>query len=161
MEARTKSRLRGLGDLAIAIAILLVLGPAGGEVWRSAGARSDLRIVAGEARQLYHAFDLFYEANLAYPSAVAHPPFALDTFEPLRKRGYYRGQVSGRLAGQRADAYDSPDDRGLNQEFWLELTLASDPSVRFLVARSDDAPLGAGRWYEGAFILRDGRLEAL
>ena len=49
----------------------------------------------------------------------------------------------------------------LNDEFWLEMSLESDPSIRFLVVRSDDAPLGGGRWREGAFVYRDGELRPL
>ena len=79
----------------------------------------------------------------------------------LARRGYYVGRVRGLLAGARADAYDSPDDRGPNREFWMEMTLASDPSVRFVIARSDDAPMGGGTWLDGAYVFRTGRLERL
>ena len=41
------------------------------------------------------------------------------------------------------------------------MTLAAEPSIRFVVARSDNAPLGSGAWLDGAYILRDGRLEPL
>ena len=39
------------------------------------------------------------------------------------------------------------------------MTLKRDPSIRLLVARSDDAPLSGGVWLDGVFIYRDGRLE--
>ena len=79
----------------------------------------------------------------------------------MTKRGYYRGLLLKRMRGNRADAYDSPDDQGRNREFWIEMTLAQDPSIRILIAKSDDAPLSGGRWVEGAFIYRDGDLEPL
>ncbi|MFQ5701805.1 MAG: hypothetical protein ACE5HU_08180, partial [Acidobacteriota bacterium] len=34
--------------------------------------------------------------------------------------------------GGKADAYDSPDDIGENQEYWLRMTLADDPTVQRL-----------------------------
>ena len=66
--------------------------------------------------------------------------------------------VVGELLNGQADAYDSPDDNGLNQEFWLELTLRYDPSVRFLIADSDNSPLGGGDYYDGIYLFRDGVL---
>jgi hypothetical protein len=126
-----------------------------------AAVRADIRIVSTEARRLYSAFERYYEINRDFPNAYLPPSFELDSVEPLRRRGYYRGYVTVKLRGERFDAYDSPDDRGINQEFWLEMTLESDPEVRFLVARSNDAPLGGGEWREGAFIYKNGVLEPL
>ena len=44
---------------------------------------------------------------------------------------------------------------------WIEMTLASDPDVRVLIATSDDAPLSRGSWTDGVFIVRGGRSERL
>lgn len=96
-----------------------------------------------------------------YPDEHGNPPFNPATLEPLRRRGYYTGAIGKYLVDGRIDAYDAPDDQGPNHEFWIEMTLASDPSVRILIARSDDAPLGRGTWTDGVFVVRDGRLEAL
>jgi len=128
---------------------------------RKANLRADVRIVAQEAQTLYEAFEAYHERNRVYPAAYLGRSFDTDSLDPLRRRGYYRGTITARLLDTRVDAYDSPDDRGLNQEFWLEMTLQSEPSIRFLVVRSDDAPLGGGKWLDGVFVYRGGQLERL
>ena len=40
------------------------------------------------------------------------------------------------------------------------MSLARDPAVRVLVARSDDAPMCGGEWCDGVFVFRNGNLEA-
>ena len=153
--------MRWTADLALAAATVYMLGLIGAAAIESANKRAGIRIVSNEARSIYESLHRYYQRNRAYPNAYAEPGFELDTFEPLRRRGYYTGQVTQHLALGRIDAYDSPDDQGLNREFWIEMTLRQDPSIRFLVASSDDAPLGGGAWHDGAFIYRDGKLEPL
>jgi hypothetical protein len=114
-----------------------------------------------EARRLYTAFGDFYERHGEYPNAYAGFHLDPESLDPLRRRGYYAGHLPNRLLRERVDGYDSPDDRGLNQEFWLEMTLSDDPSTRYLVARSDNAPLGGGKWLDGVYVSRRGRLELL
>ena len=114
-----------------------------------------------EARRLYTAFVEFYERTGEYPNAYAGIRFDPESLDPLRRRGYYGGHLPNRLLQHRVDGYDSPDDRGLNQEFWLEMTLADDLSTRYVVARSDNAPLGGGKWLDGVYVSRRGRLEFL
>lgn len=142
---------------AIAIASVELLRPA----LRKAESQADVRVVAAEALELYVAFERYFSRNREYPNAYADSAFDKAEFEPLRGRGYYAGAVQTKLVAGRADGYDSPDDRTLNGEYWLEMTLASDPRVRFVVARSDDAPLGGGQWLDGAYLARNGRLEKL
>lgn len=125
----------------------------------AAGVRTELRVLTNEASALYEAFGRYNERNHGYPPTYTGSRFDLETLDPLRKRGYYRGSLTSHVLNHRVDAYDSPDDLGPNREFWIEMSLRSDPSVRVLVARSDDAPLGGGTWREGVFILRDGVLE--
>jgi hypothetical protein len=162
LRKSTVARLgRILLDLAIVMGIAYLGYQMAGSAKAASDARASLRIAEREARSLYDAFDRYFEDYRAFPGTHTEPRLELDTLEPLTRRGYYRGALLGQLLRQRADAYESPDDRGLNREFWLEMTLQADPSIRFLVARSDDAPLGGGKWLDGAFILRDGRLERL
>ena len=153
--------LRRLLDLALLAAICCVGWLLLRDAMRAANRGAETRLVAAEATRLYAAFQRYYDTNHGYPNAWVDPAFEPDSLEPLRRRGYYDGHVTVKLAGGRVDAYDSPDDRGPNQEFWLEMTLARDPAVRFLVVRSDDAPLGRGRWLDGAYLYRDGMLERL
>lgn len=160
-KARKRRWPRLVLDLAVVTALGFMLHQLLEPALREAAVRSDARVVSAAARELWQAFERYYEINQAYPNAYLPPRFELDSLEPLRRRGYYRGFVTVKLQGDRIDAYDSPDDRGINQEFWIEMTLKSDPTIRFLIARSNDAPLGGGEWREGAFIYRDGALESL
>jgi hypothetical protein len=125
----------------------------------TANARTELRVLTNEAEALYEAFGRYNARNHGYPSTYSGSRFDVETLDPLRKRGYYRGSLTSYVLNHRVDAYDSPDDLGPNREFWIEMSLRSDPSVRVLVARSDDAPLGGGTWREGVFVLRGGVLE--
>jgi hypothetical protein len=93
-----------------------------------------------------------------YPYASNDPTFQLTTFEPLVSLGYYRGRLTEKLQNGKADAYDSPDDQGTNREFWLEFSLEKDPTVRFLIADSDDAPLAGGAYVDGVYLYRNGVL---
>jgi type II secretory pathway pseudopilin PulG len=117
--------------------------------------------VGKEAKALYAALQSYRERNGAYPDTHGNPPFEPATLEPLCRRGYYQGSIGRYLRDGRIDAYDAPDDQGPNREFWMEMTLASDPGVRLVIARSDDAPSGGGIWLDGVFVVRDGALERL
>ena len=110
---------------------------------------------------MYDAFEKYYERHRQYPHAYTRRQFDVETLDPLFRRGYYRGIILTRMRDERADLYDSPDDGGENQEFWIEMTPRLDPSLRILVANSDDAPLGGGRRRQGAFLYQDGKLEPL
>jgi prepilin-type N-terminal cleavage/methylation domain-containing protein len=45
-----------------------------------------------------------------------------------------------------------------NKEFWLTMTMARNPTIRFVVASSDNAPLAGGEWLEGVYIYQNGEL---
>jgi len=123
--------------------------------------KAAIRRVELEAQTIYDAFALYYDRNGEFPNDAEKSRFDRVSLDPLRRRGYYRGSIDYLLVDRKADGYDSPDDRGSNQEFWLEMTLADDPGIRLLVVRSDDAPLGGGEWRDGAYIVRNGSLERL
>ena len=123
--------------------------------------KSSISTVAAEAETIYGAFKQHYAQEDEYPFAVGNPVFELDTFEPLRSAGLYDGDITAELVEGKADAYDSPDDRGQNREFWLEMTLKTDPSIRILVADSDDAPLSGGDYVDGIYLYRDGELKPI
>lgn len=121
--------------------------------------RADREALERDAREVYQAFEVYHRRHGEFPDPESDPNCRPGTLDPLRRRGYYDGVLTRRLLEGRIDGYGAPDDRGQNQEFWVELTLASDPTVRYLVARSDDAPLGGGTWHDGVYALRNGRLE--
>lgn len=152
---------RLVANVALLAGILLTARAVAWRAWTSAMRRGTVAQAATEVRRLYDAFDLYYRRNGAFPNSYAPPRFEVDGLEPLRRRGYVSGRLQAFLDSGRADAYESPDDRGINQEFWIEMTLRNDPNVRFVVARSDDAPLAGGRWLDGAFVWEHGTLKAL
>ena len=157
-----KARLPGiLLDVALFCAFVLLCWQIVTPVLERARRKDELHLVSLEAHALYDAFQSYYNLNRRYPDPVNAPRFDPATLEPLRRRGYYRGSIERFLAGGQVDAYDSPSDQEPNREFWLEMSLASDPSVRILIARSDDAPLGQGNWMDGVFIVRGGKSEPL
>jgi hypothetical protein len=154
-------RARTVLDAALAAASVLLLSHVLIVAFEVAEQKATIRRVAIEAQTVYDAFALYYDRNGEFPDDADKSRFDRTSLDPLRRRGYYQGSVDYLLMDRKADGYDSPDDLGSDQEFWLEMTLASDPSVRVLVVRSDDAPLGGGEWRDGAYIVRKGRLEQL
>ena len=135
-----------MGVIAVLTAIVVPL-------MQDALLRAAISSVATDAKSIHVAFKRYQMDKHVYPAPG--PTFELDTFNPLTRDGYYDGRVSGMLAGNAADAYDAPAN---NQEFWLEMTLKRNPSVRFLVADSDEAPLAGGNYYDGIFVFHGGVL---
>ena len=147
-----------LVELMAVVAVIGILSSIAVAAVQRALLKSRVAAVAAEAKVLYGAFTRFAIDNNNYPYASTSPSFQLDTFEPLRGLGYYNGKITARLLHGRADAYDSPDDNGLNNEFWLLMTLKADPSVRILVCNSDNTPLAGGTWLDGIYLFKDGVL---
>jgi prepilin-type N-terminal cleavage/methylation domain-containing protein len=149
-------------EVLIVLAIVAVLAAIAIPELHKARVRAEVGALAGDARTLYMGFKQFYVDYGMYPNASDPPAFDLDTFAPLTTgKYYYRGNISRMLMSGRPDAYDSPDDLGANQEFWLEMTLSLDPAVRMVVANSNDAPLSGGEWLDGIYLYRDGVLSRL
>lgn len=147
-------------ELLIVVVVLSLLASIALTRLHKAVVKARIAAVISEGKALHAAFNTFYVDYNQYPNATSSPSFQLDTFDPLRSRGYYAGAVTDLLQGSAADAYDSPDDEGPNQEFWLQLTVEADPSVQIVVASSDNAPLAGGRWLEGVFMFKDGELRS-
>lgn len=149
----------------LSVGLLLAILVLGGAVLRSAvqaaNIRADLEVLRTESQALYDGFEKYYARHASYPASYTQRGFDLETLDPLGSRGYYQGHLTARLREHRVDAYSSPDDRGQNQEFWIEMTLDRDPSIRILVAKSDDAPMGGGEWLDGIYVFRGGQLEPL
>ena len=145
-------------EILIVMAIIFILAAMAVPMMRAALLRAHVSRVATDSKIIFGAFKQYFIDQNMYPNATDDPAFDLATFEPLVSMGYYDAGVVGELVDGRADDYDSPDDRGSNQEFWLELTLKYDPSIRFLIADSDDAPLAGGEYFDGVYLYRDGVL---
>lgn len=148
-------------ELLVVVTIIAILAAISIPLMRDAILRAHISAAATDAKAIYVAFKRHHVDTSQYPFASNDPAFQLDSFEPLVTMGYYDGRLSSRLVNERADAYDSPDDSGVNQEFWLEVTLAYDNTVRFLISDSDNAPLADGQYMDGIFLYRGGALTPL
>jgi prepilin-type N-terminal cleavage/methylation domain-containing protein len=150
-----------LVELLIVMAIIAILVAITTPLMRAAILRAHVGAMAADAKAIQIAFKRHFIDFHMYPNASSDPKFDLATFDPLVSEGYYDNRIISKLQGEKADAYDSPDDMGQNQEFWLEMTLKYEPSIRFLVVDSDDAPLSGGEFMDGIFLYRDGELRSL
>lgn len=148
-------------EVLIVLAIIAILAAIAIPMMHDAILKAHISAAATDAKAIYVAFKRYHMDMSMYPNASTNPSFQLDTFEPLVSMMYYDGRIATRLLNDRADGYDSPDDQGQNQEFWLEFSLAYDPTVRFLVADSDDAPLSGGVYYDGFYLFRNGVMTPL
>jgi len=147
-----------LVELLIVVAIIGLLSAIAIPELQKAIVRGSVAAVAAEGRTIYSAFMQWHLDKSQFPNAATAPAFDLRTFDPLRSEGYYRGSINHLLLGGQADAYDSPDTLGPNAEFWLEMTLKLDPTIRFVICNSNSSPLSGGHWLEGVFVFRNGVL---
>lgn len=147
-----------LVELLVVVAIIAVLMGITVPLMQSAMLRAHVGTMASDARVLHNSFRQYYIDFDMYPNSTVAPALDLATLEPLVSMGYGSAHILGRLDGGMFDAYDSPDDLGVNAEFWIEMTLAFDPTVRFLVADSDNAPLSGGEYKDGIYLYRNGVL---
>jgi len=150
-----------LVELLVVVAIIAVLMGIALPLMQTAILRAHVGAMASDARIVQNAFKQHFIDFNMYPNESASPAFELATFEPLVGEGYYDGRILSDLEDSQADGYASPDDEGINQEFWLEMTLDFDPSVRFLVADSNNAPLSAGDHVDGIYLYKNGVLHPL
>ena len=139
-------------ELIIVIAVIGILAAVAVPSMLSYTKKAHYAAALSECKEVYRAFFNFYLENDMFPNASSSPVFQLNTFSPLD----YQGNLFAKIINNQADAYDSPDDRGSNQEFWVRMTLEADPSVQFLVVYSDNADLAPGEWLEGVFVFRNG-----
>lgn len=142
-----------LVELLMAVAIVGVLSAIAIPILTQAVVRSEVRAVVSEGRTIHTAFKAYYLDHDQYPDAVGGDAFDMASFEPLKSGGYYRGGIGGQLASGQPDAYGAPDG---GQEFWLEMTLDKDVTKRFLVADSNNAPIGGGDQFDGVYAFDNG-----
>ena len=160
-EGIMNNRGFSLLELLIVTATLGIIAMIAIPLMESAMLRAHISGLATDAKAVHLAFKRFYIDQNKYPNASNSPAFNLSSFEPLVQMGYYDGRIVSKLADDQADGFDSPDDEGANQEFWLEITLKQDPSIRFLVVDSNNAPLSQGDYMDGIYFYRDGVLTPL
>ena len=147
-------------ELMIVTLIVALLAGIAGLATRGLQVRAHLTSVVADARILFHGLEEFYANNYKYPNANSAPVFDLVTFEPMRSLVGYQGSINARLVNGQADAYDSPDDQGSNQEWWVQMSLLIDPSFQVVIAVSDNVPLNPGVWMHGVYTFENGTMIA-
>ena len=101
-------------ELVIVIAIIGILAAVAVPAMLSYTNRAHYAVALSGCKEVYRAFFNFYIENDKFPNATSSPAFQLNTFSPLD----YQGNIFSKLVNNQADAYDSPDDQGNNQEFF-------------------------------------------
>ena len=139
-------------ELMVVVAIVAILAAIALPLSQRYITKSHYTAALVECKEVYNAFMAFYADYGMFPNSTSSPSFNLATFSPLE----YDGGVADRMVNQQALRYDSPDDQGPNQEFYVRMTLARDPSVEFVIANSDDVDIEPGVWLSGVFVYRDG-----
>ncbi len=139
-------------ELLMVVAIIGVLAAIAIPAMSAYRQKAQVAAARTECREIYNAFVSFNLENGMYPYQSTAPAFQLDTFAPLA----YQGGIQDRLAGGKADKFDSPDIGGTNTQFYLRMTLKADPSVQLVVAQSDNVDLEPGVWLDGVFVYRNG-----
>ena len=143
-------------ELMIVTVIVAILAGIAGVQFRGIQVKAHLASVVADGRILHHGLEEFYALNYEFPNATSNPAFNLVTFEPLRTLVGYQGSINARLLNGQADAYDSPNDQGSNQEWWVQMTLLIDPSFQVVIAASDNVPLLNGVRLDGVYTFENG-----
>ena len=162
-------------ELIVVTTILTVLAAIAIPQYVSFKEKGEIASMVSDCRSLYRAFVIFYLEHEEYPYALTANEFLFDkqTFKPLTVSGLMGGvpfdiSIEGfwdRLSGREAEKFDSPDDTlGSNQEFYVVLPWAKDPTIKFVVAASDNVvyadgtSVDGGNWIDGVYITRGGTI---
>lgn len=150
-------------------------------------ANAEKASMISDCRSLYRAMVIYYLEHEEYPYATTGDDdliFKNDTFAPLTKANLMGGipldvdfeQFKKKLDGGKAEKFDSPDDiLGTNQEFFVILPWAKDPTIKFVIASSggpdanndgigdgvtyaDNTVVDGGNWLDGVFITQNGEI---
>jgi len=144
------SRGFSLLELLVVVATIMVIMAIAIPAFQDALVKANTSSLSTDGRALYIAINQYYADNGTFPPTSS---FDVETFEPLSSMGYYTRPGQSRLKNLSADGYFGDAD-----EFWLEMTLRTNYSIRFLVANSAAAPMSGGTYQDGVFLYLDGVL---
>ena len=136
--------------------------------------KAERAALLSDTRYLYRAFVIYYLEQQSYPNASTNNEYKFhpETFAPLTTSNLMGGlpfevdleSFRDKLDGRKAEKFDSPDDLGNNQEFYVILPWAKDPTVKFVVAAADNisyqdgTPVAGGAWLDGVYITKNGNI---
>ena len=159
-------RQRGftLIELLVAVAIIGILSAIAIGAYQNMIFRSRRNALVADGRTLFQSFTQYNIDHDQYPPCCspADEAFKLDTLHPLVRDGYLRtgSGLVAKLQGQQLSAYDSPDQPTTNHDFYALMVNARDPSIKVLVADTDQYPAANGTILYGIYIVTpDGTLE--
>lgn len=176
---RTGQKGFTLLELIVVSAIIGVLAAIAIPQYTRYRANAEKAAMVSDCRSLYRAMVVFFLEHEEYPYKdpwADDPPmqFDLNSFGPLTLSNYMGGipfdtdieRFRDNLVGRKAEKFDSPDDTlGDNQEFYIVLPWAKDPSIKFVVASSDNVLYGddttlvdGGNWLDGVYITKNGEI---
>jgi prepilin-type N-terminal cleavage/methylation domain-containing protein len=161
-----KKQQRGftLIELLVAVAIIGILSAIAIGAYKNMIYRSRRNALVADGRTLFQAFTQYNIDHSEYPPCCTPADEALkvDTLHPLTRDGYLRtgGGIVAKLQGQEITAYDSPDQPTSNHDFYALMVNARDPSIKVLIADTDQYPPHNGDILYGIYVVQeDGSLE--
>jgi len=176
MKKRRGSRGFTLLELLIVVAIIGILASIAIPNYNAYRLKVERKAIVSLCRELYRGFVVYYFSWMEYPlasvAAPGKPPvFNLTNLEPIAESEYMdvRLTIEAKpfltyFVGNKAEKYDSPDDMGDNQEFYVILNWNKDPNVKFVIASADNITdadgnlIDGGNWIDGIVIVDDGEI---
>lgn len=134
-------------ELLIVVAIIGILAAIAIPSFLKYRKTSQITSISAECRTLQNQFELYYIGKNEYPESLN-----FSDFSPIP----FKGNMLRFLVNNQIDSYDSPDDEGNNQEYWLQVTFSEDPTIQFIVAHSNNVPLELGTMLNGNFRFDNG-----
>jgi prepilin-type N-terminal cleavage/methylation domain-containing protein len=166
-------------ELLVVVAIIGALAGIAIPQYNSLREKGERASIISECGSIYRMLIVYFIEYDGYPNATVSPPgeppvFDLTTLSPISNPAYMGGSKPDidvplfmkKFQNNKAEAYDSPDDTlGTNQEFYLVLAWAKDPSIKYVIAQSDDVFYGDGstkvdngNWVDGIYATKGGEI---
>ena len=161
-------------ELLVVVAILGILAGLAIPQYHSYRSRMEVASVMSNCRSLFRAFTLFYmENDSMFPSNTTDgndDDYDLTTFFPLTDPSKLGGipfeieisQLQKNVGGNPADrVYLATPDY---QQYYLVMPWGKDPNTLFVIASAENVKdkagnlIDGGKWIDGVYIWRDGKL---